>query len=92
MTSSLAIVEIRAWAGGGEAPLKRQCSLGERAEIYRQTAEKSRGDGVAPGGKSWDTAIREANGQTEPLPEMLTRERLHPVAITAINQTNRWRL
>lgn len=88
MTSSLAIVEIRAWAGGVEAPLKRQCALGERSEIYRQMVESRAETEWHLAGRRGTRAMREAHGQTEPLREMLTRGWTHPVTITAVNATN----
>lgn len=52
-------------------------SLGERAELCRQMADRS-GSGL--GEASWDAAMREAQEQTEPLREILTREWIHPAA------------
>ncbi len=63
-------------------------SLGERAELCRQMAEKSAPDGLAAGGSPWDAAMREAHEQTEPLRTMLTREWVHPPVIGAIEDTN----
>lgn len=59
-------------------------SLGERAELCRQMAEKSRLGGSVTRGASWDAAMLEAHQQTEPLRELLTREWIHPVGIGGI--------
>ena len=64
-------------------------SLGERAELCRQMAEKSLPDGLAPKGFSWDAALREAHEQTEPLRELLTREWIHPAGIGLGENMNR---
>lgn len=53
-------------------------SLGERAELCRQMADKSL---PGSGEKSWDAAMREAHEQAEPLLAILTREWIHPDAI-----------
>lgn len=63
-------------------------SLGERAELCRQMAEKSRPDRLATKSLSWDAAMREAHEQTEPLREMLTREWIHPAGIGLIDTTS----
>jgi hypothetical protein len=46
MTSSLAIVGTRAWTGGVEAPLKRQCALGERYDIVKWLKVARRRSGI----------------------------------------------
>lgn len=56
-------------------------SLGERAELCRQMAEKSRPDGKDTVWSPWDAAMREAHEQAEPLRDMLTREWVHPTTI-----------
>lgn len=57
-------------------------SLGERAELCRQMADKSLpGSGEA---SSWDAAMREAHEQAEPLREILTREWIHPDSLGVI--------
>ena len=61
MTSSLAIVGTRAWTGGVEAPLKRQCALGERSEIYRQMAESRAETEWHLAGRRGTRAMREAH-------------------------------
>lgn len=63
-------------------------SLGERAELCRQMAEKSRPDDLAYVETSWGAAMREAHDRTEPLREMLTREWVHPDGIGVIENTN----
>jgi two-component system chemotaxis response regulator CheB len=63
-------------------------SLGERAELCRQMAEKTRArDGDSPE-SSWDAAMREAHFQAGPLREMLTREWIHPSGIGIVENTN----
>lgn len=63
-------------------------SLGERAELCRQMAEKSRPDDRAYVETSWGAAMREAHDRTEPLRDMLTREWIHPDGIGVIENTN----
>ncbi len=62
-------------------------SLGERAELCRQMAEKSLPHDPSPNSSSWEAAMREAHEQTEPLREMITREWIHPSAIGVIEHT-----
>lgn len=60
-------------------------SLGERAELCRQMADKSL---VGSDETSWDAAMREAHDQAEPLREILTREWIHPDGIGVIDRTH----
>ena len=53
-------------------------SLGERAELCRQMAEKVRPDDLKHIETLWGAAMREAHERAEPLREMLTREWIHP--------------
>ena len=62
-------------------------SLGERAELCRQMAEKVRPDDLAHVETSWGAAMREAHDRTEPLRDMLTREWIHPDSSGVIELT-----
>lgn len=63
-------------------------SLGERAELCRQMAEKTRPDDLDYTETSWGAAMHEAHERTEPLREMLTREWIHPEGIGVIESSN----
>jgi two-component system chemotaxis response regulator CheB len=63
-------------------------SLGERAELCREMAEKARPDDRDYSETSWGAAMREAHERTEPLREMLTREWIHPRGIGVIENAN----
>lgn len=63
-------------------------SLGERAELCRQMAEKACPDDLAYVETSWGVAMREAHEQAEPLREMLTREWIHPDGVGVLESTN----
>lgn len=60
-------------------------SLGERAELCRQMAEKARPEDLDHVETSWGAAMREAHERSEPLRDMLTREWIHPDGIGVIN-------
>lgn len=60
-------------------------SLGERADLCRQMAEKVRPDDLKHVETSWGAAMREAHERTEPLREMLTREWIHPDGSGIVN-------
>ena len=59
-------------------------SLGERAELCRQMAEKARPDDRSYVETSWGAAMREAHDRTDPLRDMLTRDWIHPDGIGTI--------
>jgi len=63
-------------------------SLGERAELCRQMAEKVRPDDLNHDETSWGAAMREAHERTEPLRDMLTREWIHPDGIGIVETIN----
>lgn len=63
-------------------------SLGERAELCRQMAEKTGAGDGDEAGSSWSAAMREAHHQADPLREMLTREWIHPGGIGIVENTN----
>lgn len=63
-------------------------SLGERAELCRQMAEKVRPDDLEHVETSWGAAMREAHERTEPLRDMLTREWIHPEGVGVIETIN----
>lgn len=63
-------------------------SLGERAELCREMAEKARPDDCDYTQTSWGAAMREAHERTEPLREILTREWIHPQGIGVIENAN----
>jgi len=63
-------------------------SLGERAELCRQMAEKARPEDLDHSETSWGAAMREAHQRTEPLRDMLTREWIHPDGIGIIETIN----
>lgn len=64
-------------------------SLGERAELCRQMAEKSRSEGLEENRASWDAALLEAHQQTEPLRGLLTRDWLHPVGNRVVERAGK---
>ena len=63
-------------------------SLGERAELCRQMAEKVRPDDLEHIETSWGAAMREAHERTAPLRDMLTCEWIHPDSGVVIEQGN----
>lgn len=53
-------------------------SLGERAELCRQMADKTATDDTLAATERWTAAMREAHDQTEPLRGLIEREWIHP--------------
>lgn len=53
-------------------------SLGERAELCRQMADKTATDDTLVARERWTAAMREARDQTEPLRILIEREWIHP--------------